>query len=266
MKKKRFWIKEKNLNSGNQNKYKVVEFLLNTWISHLSLYINEPGAWPATQRKGSAVRCNECGASAVCGLFVSSFFAKVWSQTWMIFCGFLYLCPGVFSSCFHFSSREIFQIFGNTMNRKHFVWPKYLHWDPRRNCCISTVPKAMNQGLLIKFKQIKGKAVQVGNIKRLTGWNWNTQTNRSFKSLNVLNLQHGSSVFRFSTSVGANKVEEDRLSRAWTEDGQKSFPFPHPSELHLQVPKFQVFQRHHHAIRSKKTFDKVHFRDPSFES
>ena len=37
--------------------------------------------------------------------------------------------------------------------------------------------------------------------------------NSCFKSANVLNLQHGSSVFRFSTSVGANNVEEDRLSR-----------------------------------------------------
>lgn len=37
--------------------------------------------------------------------------------------------------------------------------------------------------------------------------------NRCFKSTNVLNLQHGSSVFRFSTSVGANNVDEDRLSR-----------------------------------------------------
>lgn len=143
--------------------------MLNTWIFHLSLYIDEPGAWPATQRKGSAVRCNECGASGVCGFFVSSFFAKVWSQTWMIFCGFLY--PWGISNL-----EQIIQVFFLHVSVSHpgnlpslwetlwttdlFVWPKYLHWDPRRNCCISTVSKAMNQGLLIKFKQIKGKSCQ----------------------------------------------------------------------------------------------------------
>ena len=159
--------------------------MLNTWIFHLSLYIDEPGAWPATQRKGSAVRCNECGASAVCRFFVSSFFAKVWSQTWMIFCGFLYLW-GISNL------EQIIQVFflhvfishpGKSSKSLETLWTANISYDqniftetrgvivaspqcPRRWIKVSSSGSNRSKGKLSKLETLKELQVEIETLKQ----------------------------------------------------------------------------------------------------